>query len=235
VKKALFASILAAALPALADGNAQQPSLPNTTIVELKLGFYQPRVKDSPGVTGDPYVETFGNSAMLLGGVEVDRSFYHGYGYLGLSVSVSYAEKYAKALLADGTPSGEATGLIVLPIRVMAVYRYDVLAHVFHIPLVPYAEIGGIAYPWWTNKGGMTETVDGQKGSGLRFGWGFTAGLALEMDFLNPSYAREAREDSGIYHFYLFGEFNDDFANNFGAAGINLGAAYFTFGLAFEF
>jgi len=236
VKKALLLCSLAFAPSALADGDGQQPPLPNTTIIELKVGFYQPRVKDSPGVTGDPYVQTFGNSAMILGGVEVDRSFYHAYGYLGLSISAAYAEKYAKALLADGvTPSGEATGLIVLPIRVMAVYRYDVLAHRFHIPLVPYAEVGGIAYPWWTNKGGMTEVVDGNKGSGIRWGWGFTAGLALEMDFLNPTYAREAREDVGIYHFYLFGEFNDDFANNFGRAGINLGAAYVTFGLAFEF
>ena len=145
MRKALVASVLALAVPALADGDAQPKTLPNTTIVELKLGFYQPRVKDSPGVSGDPYVQTFGNSAMLLGALEVDRAFYHGYGYLGLGVSVGYAEKYSKAKLVDGTPSGEATGLIVLPIRLMAVYRYDVLAHLYHIPLVPYAEVGGIA------------------------------------------------------------------------------------------
>lgn len=231
----LVATALAFGFPALADGDGPR-ALPNTTILELKLGFYQPRVYDSPGVTGDPYVQTFGNSAMLLGQLEVDHSFYHGFGYLGLAVSIGYAEKYAKAKLSDGSPSAEATGLSVLPIRVMAVYRFDVLAHRYHIPLVPYAELGGVSYPWWTNKGGMTEVVDGNKGSGVRWGWGFTAGLALELDFLNPTYAREAREDAGIFHYYVFGEFNDDFANNFGAStGINLGAAYFTFGLAFEF
>ncbi|MGO9831209.1 MAG: MXAN_2562 family outer membrane beta-barrel protein [Myxococcaceae bacterium] len=233
MRQALLASVVLCAFPAFADGEA--PSLPNSTILELKLGFYQPRVGDSPGATSDAYVQTFGNSPMLLGQVEVDHSFWHKYGYLGIGFSVGYGEKYAKALLADGSPSGESTGLIVLPIRLMAVYRYDVLAHLYHIPLVPYAELGGVCYPWWTNKGGSVEVVNGNKGSGFRFGWGFTLGLALELDFLNPTYAREAREDSGIYHFYLFGEFNDDFADNFGAKGINLGAAYFTFGIAFEF
>ncbi len=233
MRKPLLAAVLVLAVPALAE--SEPKPLPNTTILELKMGFYQPRVGDSPGATSDAYVQTFGNSAMLIGEFEVDRSFYHGYGYLGIGFSIAYGEKYAKALLADGTPSGESTGLMVLPMRLMAVYRYDVLAHVFHIPFVPYAELGFVSYPWWTNKGGSVEIVDGSKGSGVRWGWGFTLGLALEMDFLNPTYAREAREDAGIYHFYLFGEFNDDFANNFGAKGINLGAAYFTFGLAFEF
>ena len=233
MRRALVVSILLLAWPAFADGEA--PSLPNTTILELKLGFYQPRVQDSPGVMGNPYVQTFGNSDMLLGEVEVDRSFWRKYGYLGIAFSVAYGEKYAKALLSDGSPSAESTGLIVLPIRLMAVYRYDVLARAFHIPLVPYAMLGGVCYPWWTNKGGSVEIVNGEKGQGVRWGWGFTVGLALELAFLNPTYAREAKEDSGIYNFYLFGEFNDDFANNFGAAGINLGSAYFTFGIAFEF
>jgi hypothetical protein len=233
VRKALLAAVLLLAVPALAQTEAKP--LPNTTILEVKLGFYQPRVGDSPGATSDAYVQTFGNSAMLIGGVEVDRSFWRGYGYLGMSFSIMYGEKYAKALLADGSPSGESTGLMVLPMRLMAVYRYDVLANRFHIPFVPYAQLGFVSYPWWTNKGGSVEIVNGSKGSGVRWGWGFTLGLALEMDFLNPTYAREARADAGIYHFYLFGEFNDDFANNFGAKGINLGAAYFTFGLAFEF
>ena len=233
MRQALVACVLLFAVPAFADG--EPPPLPNTTILELFLGFYQPRVQDSPGVVGNPYVQTFGNSDMLIGGVEVDRSFWHKYGYLGIAVSVAYGEKYAKALLSNGTPSGESTGLIVLPIRLMAVYRYDVLAHAYHIPFVPYAMLGGVCYPGWTNKGGSVEIVNGEQGSGVRWGWGFTLGLALELDFLNPTYAREAKEDSGIFHFYLYGQFNDDFANNFGASGINLGAAYFTFGIAFEF
>ena len=233
MRKTLLVAAVLFAVPAFAQSEARP--LPNTTILELKLGFYQPRVYDSPGVTGDPYVQTFGNSAMLLGELEVDRFFWHKYGYLGIGLSVGYGEKYAKATLADGSPSAESTGLSVLPIRAMAVYRYDVLAHLFHIPFVPYAELGFVSYPWWTNKGGSVEIVNGSKGSGVQWGWGFTLGLALELDFLNPTYAREAKEDAGIYHFYLFGEFNDDFANNFGGAGINLGAAYFTFGIAFEF
>jgi hypothetical protein len=234
VKRALLVLTLSLAVPALAEGNV--PSAPpNTTILELKLGFYQPRVGNSAGVTGDAYVQTFGNSAMLLGELEVDHSFWHAYGFLGVGVSVAYAEKYAKATLADGTPSAESTGLIVLPIQLMAVYRFDVLANRYHIPLVPYAELGLVCEPWWTRKGGSVEIVNGVTGSGVKWGWGFTIGLALQMDFLNPTYAREAREDSGIYHFYLFGEFNLNQVNNFGGNGLNLSSNFWTFGIAFEF
>ena len=205
MRRTLLAASLAFALPAAAQ-DEQPRSLPNTTILELKLGFIQPRVEDGPGLTQNPYV-----------------------------ISAGYAEKYAKATLADGTPSAEATGLMIVPIRLMAVYRYDVLAHQFHIPLVPYAELGFVIEPWWTRKGGSVEVVDGKTGSGVKLGWGFTLGLALQLDFLNPTYAREARLEAGIYHFYLFGEFNDDFVNNFGGNGLNLSAAYWTFGIAFEF
>lgn len=234
MRRTLLAAAVAFALPAAAQDEAPR-SPPNTTILELKLGFYQPRTGDAPGMTQDPYVQTFGNSAMLLGVLEVDHSFWHRYGFLGMGISAGYAEKYAKATLADGTPSAEATGLMVVPIRLMAVYRYDVLANQFHIPFVPYAELGFVAEPWWTRKGGSTEVVNGKTGSGVQWGWGFTLGLALQLDFLNPTYAREARQEAGIYHFYLFAEFNDDYVNDFGGNGINLSARYWTFGIAFEF
>jgi len=233
VKQALVASVLLLAVPALADGEVHP--LPNTTIIQLELGFYQPQVGNSPGATGDAYVQTYGNSPMLIGELEVARSLSHTYGYLGISFAIGHGEKYAKALLADGQPSGESTGLIVLPMRLMAVYRYDVLSYFYKIPLVPYVELGGVCYPWWTNKGGSVEVVNGNRGAGVRWGLGFTVGLALALDFLNPTYAREAKEDSGIFNYYLFGAFNYDFPNNFGAPGINLSAPYVTFGIAFEF
>lgn len=237
MSRALLAATLAVGLPAFAQGEAppKPPPLPNTTIIELKLGFYQPKTGNAPGMTQDPYVQTFGNSAMLLGELEVDRSLWRGYGYLGVGFSIAYAEKYAKATLADGTPSAEATGLMVFPIQIMAVYRYDVLATRYHIPFVPYVEAGLVIEPWWTRKGGSVEVVNGKQGSGVQWGLGSTFGLALQMDFLDPKYAREAREDSGIYHFYLFGEFNVNWVNDFGGKGLNLSSNFWTFGLAFEF
>ena len=193
VRKALLLFALAAASPALADGDGPRP-LPNTTILELKLGFYQPRVYDSPGVTGDPYVQTFGNSPMLIGVAEVDRSLYHGYGYLGIGLSVGYGEKYAKALLADGTPSGEATGLMVLPIRLMGVYRYDVLAHLYHIPLVPYARAGLRLLPLVDEQGRDDGSRQRQQGFGRSLGVGLhrraRPGDGLPQPHLRPRSAR---------------------------------------------
>jgi len=234
VSRAALLATLSVSLPALAQSDVPR-TLPNTTILEFKLGFYQPEVGKAPGMTQDPYVQTFGNSAMLVGGGEVDHSFWRGYGWFGIGFSILYGEKYAKATLSDGSPSAEATGLMVLPIQVMAVYRYDVLASRYHIPFVPYVEAGLVCEPWWTRKGGSVEVVNGNSGSGVKWGLGSIFGLALQLDFLDPKYAREAREDSGIYHFYLFGEFDVNWVNNFGGNGLNLSAKFWTFGLAFEF
>ena len=234
MSRAALLATLSVSLPALAQSDVPR-TLPNTTILEFKLGFYQPEVGKAPGMTQDPYVQTFGNSAMLVGGGEVDHSFWRGYGWFGIGFSILYGEKYAKATLSDGSPSAEATGLMVLPIQVMAVYRYDVLASRYHIPFVPYVEAGLVCEPWWTRKGGSVEVVNGNSGSGVKWGLGSIFGLALQLDFLDPKYAREAREDSGIYHFYLFGEFDVNWVNNFGGNGLNLSAKFWTFGLAFEF
>jgi hypothetical protein len=77
--------------------------------------------------------------------------------------------------------------------------------------------------------------VNGQTGSGLKWGYGFTGGVAFVLNVLSPQMAKDMQTDTGIRRTYIFAEYNYDKLDDFGKVGLNLSARYFTFGLGFEF
>jgi hypothetical protein len=211
-------------------------------LVELKLGSWRPRVGDEPGLAFNPYTEIFGNSSMLYGGGEIDYLAWRDYGSVGVGFSIGYAEKYAPALVqSSGAPSSEKTALIVFPMRLSAIYRFDATWNRWRVPLVPYVKFAILAIPYRVTKGGQTESytnpVTGQTttGSGLRWGYGFTGGVAFVLDIISPQMAKDLNNDTGIRHSYIFAEYNADYANDFGKNVLTLSARWWTFGLGFEF
>jgi hypothetical protein len=220
-----------------------EPEIPGPgVLVELKLGSWKPRVGDEKGLAFNPYTEVFGDSSMLYGGGEIDYLAWRGYGSVGVGFSIGYAEKYAPSLVqVSGAPSSEKTALIVFPMRVSAIYRFDVTWTRWRVPLVPYAKLALLITPWRVTKGGEAETftnpVTGQTstGKGLRWGYGFTGGVAFVLDVLAPQMAKDLKNDTGIRTSYIFAEFNADVADDFGKNVLNLSARWFTFGLGFEF
>src|SRR5262249_2049498 len=76
--------------------------------------------------------------------------------------------------------SGDQTALNIIPLSMLAIYRFDYLAHRYHIPFVPYFKIGLAYYIWWIENGqgfgsvaqftppGSTQS---QGGWGGTFGW----------------------------------------------------------------
>lgn len=238
---ALGAAAFLAALPA----GAQQivtpsPQSPRTGAIEFKLGSFRPRIDTEPGLSGTPYADTFG-STLLLGEMSIQRFFYQGIGTAGLGVSAGYGEKYAYAVNATTKElSSERTSIKLIPLRLNALYKFDYAAFKWHIPLVPYVEAGLVYTPWWVTKGNETEVAidpDGKslKGSGGKWGYGFTAGVSFLLDVLEPRLARDFDSDMGINHTYLFGEYSYSEVNNFGGAGFNLGSHHWMFGLAFDY
>ena len=216
------------------------PEPPIGFIFELKLGTLIPRVGDEPGLSSNPYETIFGNKSMLYGGGEIDFIAWHGYGAVSLGFAAGYAEKYAPAILVtndqnNGQPSTEKTALIIFPLRVPVGYRFDVLWTRYSIPFVPYAKVALLITPWRVTKGGQTEVVNGQSGAGLKWGYGFTGGLAFVLNVLSPQMAKDMTTDTGIRRTYIFAEYNYDKLDDFGKVGLNLSARYFTFGLGFEF
>ena len=216
------------------------PEPPIGFIFELKLGTLIPRVGDEPGLSSNPYETIFGNKSMLYGGGEIDFIAWHGYGAVSVGFAAGYAEKYAPAILVtndqnNGQPSTEKTALIIFPLRVPVGYRFDVLWTRYAIPFVPYAKVALLITPWRVIKGGQTEVVNGQSGAGLKWGYGFTGGLAFVLNVLSPQMAKDMTTDTGIRRTYIFAEYNYDKLDDFGKVGLNLSARYFTFGLGFEF
>lgn len=205
-------------------------------LFELKLGTLIPRVGDEKGLSSNPYQTIFGNKSMLYGGGEVAFITWHGYGAVSVGFAAGYAEKYAPAqLVSDGSPSPEKTALIIFPLRLPVAYRFDVTWSRWRIPFVPYVKVALLATPWRITKGGSTEVVNGQSGAGLKWGYGFTGGVAFILDVLSTQMAKDLTTDTGIRHSYIFAEYNFDQLNDFGKGGLNLSARYFTFGLGFEF
>lgn len=214
---------------------------PRTAEVELKLGAYKPLIDREAALNGaKPYDETFHGAPMLLGELEIDRELWQRIGTLSAGFSIGYAEKYAAAVVVDETggtvPSAERAGFFVLPLRLMAIYRFDWPAQHLGIPLVPYAKLGLAYTPWWTSKGSTgVEYSNGQRGAGGKWGWAGIAGVQFLLDALEPRLAKDFDTDFGINHTYLFAEYVYEDVNNFGGKGLDLSSRRWSFGLAFEF
>jgi hypothetical protein len=237
---ALGAAVFLGALPsqALETSNASSPpplQSPRTGAVEVKVGGYKPLIDTEEGLTGTPYEDTFKDESMLLVELEIQRYFYQGIGTAGVSVSAGYAEKYGDAVTVGDVVSPEKTSLRVVPLRLNALYKFDYAAFRWHVPLVPYGKVGLIYEPWWTTKGDQTQNVNGRKGRGGRWGYGFTGGVSFLMDVLEPRLARDFDSDLGINHTYLFAEYTYAEVNNFGGAGLVLSSRHWMFGLSLDY
>jgi hypothetical protein len=218
------------------DEEVSKNETPKDMALEFKLGPYMPLVDREPTLTGKPYETTFGTGPMLLGELEFDYQFFTRFGSIGAGFSIGYAEKYGHAIdPTTGETSSEATSLQIVPMQLLAVYRFDVLAEKVHVPLVPYLKGGLVMIPWWSSKGGEIETSNGFYGAGVRWGLAFIPGLALQLDFLEPRLARDLDSSTGINHSYLFAEFHLAEVNDFGQKVLDLSSRHFMFGLAIEF
>lgn len=136
------------------------------------------------------------------------------------------------------TRSGDQTSLNVLPLSALLVYRFDLLANKYHIPLVPYFKVGLAYYIWWIENGSGFGSVAQKPESayGGTFGFVLNPGIALQLDFIERGVARTLDGELGINHTYLFCELNYANVNGFGASNkLNLSDTMLNAGIAFEF
>jgi hypothetical protein len=108
---------------------------------------------------------------------------------------------------------------MVIPARVFLVYRLDIAAEQWNIPLVPYARVSIDRY-WWrtTNGTGSSSNANGLAGSGATNGYSLSAGLSLLLDFFDPTLARDMDRDTGVNHAYFFAEFTKGYVKDFGSS-----------------
>lgn len=201
----------------------------------------------------------------MLTQIEFDYQFLHKLGSLGVGLSIGYYRRSTHAFAYPNndqtlscTPQdpnnkqlndantcvrvGDETDLNVIPLQLMLIYRFDVLANRYSVPLVPYLK-AGIGYYIWViqnGSGGVATATDpgGHKLDGAGGTWGFvlSPGLALQLDVIERGAARTMDAELGINHTYVFVELHyADISNFHSSHAMVLSDTTFNAGMAFEF
>lgn len=231
---------LVAALAVVAAGTAQAAEIYGETsrsmFLEAKLSPYTPLIDSAFATSQGPYQTIFGGGPMLLGELEFDYQFFQKVGSLAVGFSGGYAEKFGFAVdAATLAPTNQATGLRLVPLKALLVYRFDWLSLKYDVPLVPYVKGAFVFMPWWVTNGAELEVADGLRGAGNSFGLAGVVGLALTLDFLDRRLARDFDTSMGVNHSYFFAEFTLQEMGVFVPDSLNLSSRHFLFGLGFEF
>jgi hypothetical protein len=203
--------LAAVAVLSLATG-AQAEESPRTGSVELRLSGYHPNIDQEFGGLATPYRDSFGGRRGWMGRIGVSKELYHGVGTVEGGLSAGYWEMYGHGHLADGSVAADSTALKVVPLSLMLTYRFDWVAEQVGVPLAPYVRVSLDRMQWWVTKGSGDSTQ-----SGATHGYSFTGGMALLLDFFDPSLAREMDRDTGINHTYLFVDFTKSHIDDFGS------------------
>jgi hypothetical protein len=230
------------ALAALLYAVPAQAESPLNGALEVRMGFYQPSFSEK-GLTGtNPYKKIFGDKSMFLFGLEGDFQFWKGFGSLGAFGVMSYGRVSGKGLMADDTKSADTTRFTMLPLGAGLVYRFDVLAKRYQIPLVPVLK-GGLVYSfWWVSDGnGDTATWTDPNTDKMRTASGGTAGymgslgLHLLLDIFEPHTSVTFDNEMGVNNSYAFIEVQTTQLNDFGSKdSFDLSDTNLMFGLSFE-
>jgi hypothetical protein len=229
---------------------------PQRFALEVKFGPYVPAV-DRPVESGlGPYAQIYGPTdstgqatgqpkAGLFSALAFDWQFVYLGGPFSVGTSVGFFRDKAQALVAEPDPDADTvraaadkTTFNIVPVTLLAGYRFELLADRFKVPLVPYAK-GGLAYGfWWSTDGNGNVSVNsrGEKGRGGSLGWQANAGLMLRLDFIDRASSKTLDRTTGINHTYLFGEYQLARLNGFGTGTfVDVGEDTWLVGLAIEF
>jgi hypothetical protein len=232
--------LLAAAL-ALAAGAARAES-PRTGSFEFRLSWYRPDIDSEFHGAAHPYADAFGNSNAPMFQLAFAKSLWIGaVGTLDLGFGAGYWEKYGVGVTAAGA-TGDRTTMKMVPLQLFVGYRVDYLFERLGIPFAPFARAALVDHLWWVDDGaGNTATWANpaggtSRGSGQTFGYAFTGGIALVLDFFDPQMAREMDNDVGINHTLLYGDVTKSIIDDFGSRkSWSLSGADLVFSIGLQF
>jgi len=199
--------------------------------VNLKFGPYAPNI-DSDPAANHQYSAFFGPTNRLVSSGnklridgQLDIYFLRQVGLLGVSGGFGYWQANAptKKCLIDNQPQedcgdlshpfpGEvitkgvgSTQFTIFPMNLSLVYKFDFFNEHYKVPLVPFVYAGLDVYFWTIQGSGRTAVRRdlNTKGSGATYGYHVNPGLAIGLDWIDPSSARRAFETVGMDGVYL--------------------------------
>jgi hypothetical protein len=241
VRRPLAALVLTVALAPL-PARAESPESPEPTaatveqsaepardaprdfFLELNLGSFTPEMDGTAGLAGG-----FRRSRWSFG-AELDWLLWRPLGSFSLAFAADYGSVTGQA------SSDPTTRLTTVPLRLLAVYRFDLFARSGGIPLVPFVKVGLAHTLWWATDGaGGIASLGERRALGGNWGYEVAAGLSLELNFIDPRLGRQLDAKVGIHSVSLQAQYVRITADNFGAPGLNLTANTVQAGLGFEF
>jgi hypothetical protein len=225
---------------------------------ELRLGGYRPAVGDQtvPGTDRSErqyFNQFYGNKSPLLVALEFDRYLIDLGGPLGVAFQIGQWKASGKsrvcrdaageavgctpATIFDSTAGNDKTQVMIIPLALGAVYRFDLVKRKLGVPVVPYGK-AGITYSYWrcTTGSGKTcqfQTSQGREdASGGTLGAHLAGGVALNLDWIST--------DGEIHNIFLdsfaFVELDKLWADGFGnEAKFDMSDEQLVFGLSFDF
>ena len=232
--------------------------------LEIKFGPYVPAVDSEFDLGEDevgPFEQMFGDGPFLMSGMTLDRYFVHPAGQLGLTGSIGFLSKKARAFQVDedggvitnddGVPirsEGDWNRFRMIPMSLGVVYRYTQLDDLYHVIVVPYGRFGLSYYVWWvTGPGGSIAEVPtddcpdldgctGDRALGASLGWQASGGLAFRLERIDRDAEVALRTELGIEHAGLVLEGTYAKVDGFGSdKKLSVGDVTWFGGINFEF
>jgi MYXO-CTERM domain-containing protein len=184
--------------------------------VELRFGPYRPNVDSEfadRGESARPYEEVFSSARHLMTQLEIDHHLSHRGGTWAAGVGVGYFKVTAAALTQNlQARSGDETGLRLIPLSAVGVYRADILRERWGSPIVPYAKVGLDCTLWRISDTSQADL------NGRTFGWHAAGGVTLDLAPLDREAAHEMDRESGVNQAALFFEVTRYALDGFGSS-----------------
>lgn len=223
-------------------------SSPQRFALHFKTGPYLPQI--DRGDAQGPYAKLFGEvnalnqvvkqpSSRLIYWLGFDWQFWSFGGPLSVGVDLGFFTDSAPARITANvleTSPADQNQFSMLPVAILAGYRFSYLADHSPVPLVPYLRAGMSYNFWWTRKG-PGEPVRNPAGDAVRggvLGWQGQVGLAIRLDGIFRRAGRAMDRRFGINHVSIFGELATA-KSGLGGDKVNVGDNTFYGGLLLEF
>ena len=134
------------------------------------------------------------------------------------------------------TSGNDPNSLNLIPLSLAVEVKGAWFKQELGVPLVPYVR-GSLLYTlWWVWAGGsLARKASGDPGIGGVFGLGASAGLMLNVDFIDRITAREAYRTWGLMDSYLYFEYSWTAQQSFSSSKMDLSGQYWTIGIAVDF
>lgn len=237
MKRLATLTLVAAALFAT---TARADESPRRGTFEFRANRYRPDVDAEFAGRATPYSDAFGSGKGWMFRVELTRSVLKTFGTFDVGLGAGYFEDSGFGRLPDGQVSADRTTFRIIPTSLSLTYRLDVLPNGFVLPVMPYARASFERFNWWTGGGaGGTSETGGHRGRGATHGYSVSAGVALLLDLVDRTLAREMDNDTGINHSYLFFDVTKSSVDDFGSSKSidlsNTGAVMLGGGLMFVY